>query len=378
LLTRAILALAVRVVLAACAALNAAHAGDDISAAGYEWHLPLGFPLPAVPPDNPMSAAKVALGRRLFFETRLSSSGRYSCASCHQPKIAFTDGRAHAQGATGERVRRGAMSLTNVAYNPAFTWGSDKVRSLEQQMRQPLFSEHPVELGLKKDGTTAVNALAADPNYGAQFAAAFPRETTAFPGDAEPLSMRHIIEAIVSFERTLISGRSPFDRYVFDDDRTALSESAKRGMALFYSTRVGCAQCHSGINFNGAIVYEGHTEARALFANTGLYDLDGRGAYPSSDRGLIEVTHRAADMGKFKVPTLRNVALTAPYMHDGSLPNLDAVLDHYVRGGHKSALQDRRVRPFVLSQAERVDLLEFLASLTDREFVENPAFSDPN
>jgi cytochrome c peroxidase len=145
-------------------------------------------------------------------------------------------------------------------------------------------------------------------------------------------------------------------------------------MALFYSTRIGCARCHSGINFNGAIVYEGHTHTRALFANTGLYDRDGRGAYPTSDRGLIEVTHRPADMGKFKVPTLRNVALTAPYMHDGSLLTLDAVLDHYVRGGHKTALQDSRVRPFALSQTERADLLEFLSSLTDREFVGNPEF----
>jgi cytochrome c peroxidase len=318
-----------------------------------------------------MSAAKVALGRRLFFESRLSSTGRYSCASCHRPQIAFTDGRARAQGATGESMRRGAMSLANVAYNPAFTWSSDKVRSLEAQMRQPLFNEHPLEMGLKKDGSMAVNALAADPNYGPQFAAAF-------PGDSSPLSMQHIIQAIASFERTFISGRSPFDRYVFDDDRSALSESARRGMALFYSARVGCSQCHSGINFTGTIVYEDHAQARALFANTGLYDLDGRGAYPSNDRGLIEVTHRAEDMGKFKVPTLRNVALTAPYMHDGSVPTLDAVLDHYVRGGHKSARQDRRVRPFALSPAERADLLEFLTSLTDREFVENPEFSDPN
>ena len=318
-----------------------------------------------------MSAAKVALGRRLFFETRLSSSGRYSCSSCHRPAIAFTDGRAHAQGATGESVRRSAMSLTNVAYNPSFTWGSDHVRSLEAQMRQPLFNQHPVEMGLRRDGAAAVNALSADANYRAQFAAAFPDQP-------EPLCMEHIIQAIAAFERTLISGRSPFDRYVFDDEQSALSASAKRGMALFYSARVGCAQCHSGINFTGAIVYEGHTHARALFANTGLYDLDGSGAYPPSDRGLIEVTHRAADMGKFKVPTLRNVALTAPYMHDGSLPSLAAVLDHYVRGGHRNRLQDPRVRPFMLSQTERVDLLAFLDGLTDREFVENPEFSDPN
>jgi cytochrome c peroxidase len=342
-----------------------------MNAGNYEWRLPPGFPRPAVPLDNPMSDAKVALGRRLFFEARLSSSGRYSCSSCHRPEIAFTDGRARAQGATGESVRRGAMSLTNVAYNAAFTWSSDSVRSLESQMRQPLFNEHPVEMGLKGDGVAAVNALSADASYRAQFAEVFPSEL-------KPLSMEHIIKAIASFERTLISGRSPFDRYVFDDDQTALSSSAKHGMALFYSTRVGCAQCHSGINFSGAIVYEGHTRTPPLFANTGLYNLDRRGAYPASDRGLIEVTHRATDMGKFKIPTLRNVALTAPYMHDGSLPTLDAVLDHYVRGGHPNPLQDARVRPFALSQAERADLLEFLKSLTDREFVENPEFSDPN
>jgi cytochrome c peroxidase len=145
-------------------------------------------------------------------------------------------------------------------------------------------------------------------------------------------------------------------------------------MDLFYSARVGCAQCHSGLNFSGPLVYEGHESDGALFANTGLYDVDGRGGYPRTDQGLIEVTHRAADMGKFRVPTLRNVALTAPYMHDGSLPSLDAVLDHYVQGGHKSARQDSRVRPFDLSAAERADLLAFLVSLTDREFLENSEF----
>jgi cytochrome c peroxidase len=239
--------------LAVCAAISAAFAADSPSGANYEWHLPRGFPTPAVPRDNPMSITKVALGRRLFFETRLSPSGRYSCASCHRPEIAFTDGRAHAQGATGQRVRRSAMSLTNVAYNAAFTWGSDKVRSLEAQMRQPLFNEHPVEMGLTKDGAAALNILSADADYRSQFAAAFPEEP-------KPLSMEHIIKSIASFERTLISGRSSFDRYVFDDDQAALSSSAKRGMALFYSARIGCAQCHSGINFTGAIVYEGHSQ----------------------------------------------------------------------------------------------------------------------
>jgi cytochrome c peroxidase len=314
-----------------------------------------------------MSVEKVALGKRLFFETRLSLTGHYACSSCHQPALAFTDGKERAIGATGESTRRGAMSLTNVAYNPAFTWGSSRVRSLESQMRQPMFNEHPVEMGMKPGGAAALGELSRDATYRAQFSAAF-------PNDAAPLSMDHIIKAIAAFERTLISGRSPFDRYVFDDDREALSASAKRGMELFYSARVGCAQCHSGLNFSGPIVYEGHVADTALFANTGLYDLDGHGAYPPADRGLLEVTHRSADMGKFRVPTLRNVALTGPYMHDGNLASLDAVLDHYMRGGHKNPRQDSRVRAFELSAAERTDLLAFLDSLTDREFVLNPEF----
>jgi cytochrome c peroxidase len=357
----------------ACAAFTAAHGADTQfvaitpSVAVYDWHLPPGFPRPVVPVDNPMSSAKVELGRRLFHETRLSSTGGYACVSCHRPELAFTDGRPHALGATGEPVKHGAMSLTNVAYDPAFTWSDARVHSLESQMRQPLFNEHPVEMGLARARRRAVEALSADSAYRELFAAAF-------PGDRAPISMDHVIKSIAAFERTLISGRSPFDRYVFDDDRTALTDAAKHGMTLFFSTRVGCVQCHSGFNFSGPLRYEGQRRANALFANTGLYDVDGRGSYPPNDRGLIDVTHRAADMGKFRVPTLRNVALTAPYMHDGSLASLEEVIDHYARGGRKSPHQDSRLRPFSLSQAERADLVAFLHSLTDREFVDDPRF----
>jgi len=259
------------------------------------------------------------------------------------------------------------MSLANVAYNAAFTWSGAKIRSLESQMRQPLFNQHPVEMGLTSGGRAAVQALSAEAEYRGQFGAAF-------PGDTAPISMANIIKAIAAFERSLISGRSPFDRYVYDDDPAALSDSEKRGMALFFSARVGCAQCHSGINFSGPVIYEGHGKERALFANTGLYDVDGRGGYPAHDRGLIDVTGRAADMGKFRVPTLRNVALTAPYMHDGSVATLEQVIDRYARGGSGSPHQDSRIRPLSLSQAERADLLAFLGSLTDREFVADPRF----
>jgi len=314
-----------------------------------------------------MSTRKVELGRRLFFDARLSGTGQYSCASCHRPELAFTDGRSRAQGATGESTRRGALSLANVAYNPVFTWADPKVRTLESQMRQPLFNEHPVEMGLQNGGDLAVRNISSGSGYAEQFAAAF-------PSDASPLTMDNIIKAIAAFERTLISGRSAFDRYVFDDDRTAMPEPARRGMALFFSARVGCAQCHFGINFSGPVIYEGHDRAHPLFANTGLYDVDGRGGYPRSDRGLMEITHRLSDMGKFRVPTLRNVALTAPYMHDGSLSSLQDVLDHYMRGGHKNQGQDPRIRPFALSDEERADMVAFLDSLTDTDFIENPQF----
>src|ERR1700722_6605434 len=145
----------------ACAALNGAPSADASSAEPYDWPLPAGFPRPVVPLDNPMSPAKVELGRRLFHETRLSSTGRYACVSCHRPELAFTDGRAHALGATGESVKHAAMSLANVAYNAAFTWSDARVPSLESQMQQPLFNEHPVEMGLKRGGTGAIQSLSA-------------------------------------------------------------------------------------------------------------------------------------------------------------------------------------------------------------------------
>jgi len=340
--------------LACCVSARTGAADVAVAAAAYTWRLPPGFPTPAVPAENPMSDAKVELGRRLFYETRLSINGRYACASCHRRELAYTDGRAHAVGTTGQRVKRSAMSLTNVAYNAAFTWGDSRLRSLEAQMHQPLFNQHPVEMGLRRGGAAAVAALAGLTDYREQFAAAF-------PGDPAPVSMAHIIAAIAAFERTLISGRSPFDRYVFDDDHAALSDSAKRGMALFYSARAGCARCHSGINFAGPIVYAGHEHVAPLFADTGLD--------APADRGLMQASHRAADAGKFRVPTLRNVALTAPYMHDGRFATLEAVLDHYLRRGHGES-QNAPRPPLRLSEAEQADLIAFLGALTDPSFVD--------
>jgi cytochrome c peroxidase len=185
--------------------------------------------------------------------------------------------------------------------------------------------------------------------------------------------MDNVIRAIASYERTLISGRSAFDRYVFDDERTALSDSARRGMALFYSERIGCGGCHFGINFSGPIVHAAAPRAAPLLANTGLYNVDGHGRYPDADRGLERITHRRSDNGKFRVPTLRNVALTAPYMHDGSIATLGEVIDHYAAGGRqlpagpraRNDYKDKRITGFTVSAQEKADLVAFLDSLSD-------------
>jgi cytochrome c peroxidase len=303
----------------------------------YHWNLPPGFPVPLVPADNPMSDAKVALGARLFGEKLLSVSGNYACESCHQARLAYSDGRSRAVGATGESTSHSAMTLTNVAYNAAFTWDDRGVRTLEQQMLQPLFNEHPVEMGLRGRESQVLARLTADADYCARFIAAFPAESPA-------ISIDHLVKAIAAFERTLISGRSAFDRYVFDDDQSALSLPAKRGMALFYSARAGCSQCHSGLNFDGPMRYQGRPHATASVADNGF--------------------------GRMRVPTLRNVALTAPYMHDGSVATLDAVIEHYAAGGQRLVAQrlDPRVQPLHLSAQEKRELVAFLESLTDPDF----------
>jgi cytochrome c peroxidase len=240
------------------------------------------------------------------------------------------------------------MSLTNVAYNVSFGWSRPDVRSLEEQMQQPMLNDHPVEMGLKGGETRIVPALLADATWRTAFEAAFPEAGGQF-------GFGHVIKAIAAFERTLISGHSPFDEYVFNGRHDALTPEAKRGMALFYSERLGCGSCHSGFNFAGAWRDSQGDTGEPSFANNG-----------TGDQAV-------------RVPTLRNVALTAPYMHDGSLSTLDAVLTHYEQAGQRAAMKknDRApvgagdgptLRPFTLTAAERHELIAFLQSLTDPTF----------
>jgi cytochrome c peroxidase len=327
--------------------------------------------MPVVPTANPMSAAKVDLGRRLFYDPRLSSTGTVACATCHAQAKAFTDGRARAVGATGTLHARSSMSLANVAYNVNFGWADPWLSSLEEQMLVPMFNQHPIELGVVGNEVEIVARFSRDAD---RFAAAF-------PGDPQPVHLPNIVKAIAAFERTLVSGESAFDRYLYHDDKSAMSAAALRGMTLFFSDRLACAQCHAGFTLSGPVMFEGAprvpTRSGLLFHNTGLYNLDGRGGYPGYDRGLIDRTGRAADMGRFRAATLRNIAVTAPYMHDGSVATLGAAIDHYGSGGKPGRFTSDRMRPFDLTVADRADLVAFLESLTDRRFLTDPAFGPP-
>ena len=340
-------------------------------AAPFTWQLPPGLPVPRVPPDNPMTTAKIDLGRRLFYDTRLSGNGTFACASCHQQALAFTDGRARAIGSTGGVHARSAMSLANVAYNASLGWADPTLRSLEAQMAVPMFNEHPVELGLKGRETEVTARFASHAEDRTAFRAAF-------PGEPAPITLPNIVKAIASFERTLVSGDSPLDRYLYRDDKSGMSAAALRGMTAFFSKRLRCGECHGSFNFSGPVDFDSATKAGELvFHNTGLYDVDGHGAYPSIDRGLFDITARKSDMGRFRAPTLRNVAVTAPYMHDGSVATLEDAIRHYATGGKPSPFRSDRVRGFLMSADEKADLVAFLQSLTDQRFLSNPAFAAP-
>jgi cytochrome c peroxidase len=337
-------------------------APDDGAAGFFAGRLARGLPVPQVPPDNPISEAKVQLGRRLFYDTRLSGNGTYSCGSCHQQAKAFTDGRAQAIGSTGALHPRSALSLTNVAYNLSYGWADERRRTLEAQMEVPMYNEHPIELGLKDRDAEIVSRFAQAPDEAERFRGAFPSEEP-------PVSMPHIVKAIASFERILLSGRSRFDRYLYDDDRSGMSPGALRGSELFFSDRLRCSRCHSSFNLSGPVRYEGSPEVPMAFHDNGVFSLD---------LGLFLQTERKEDMRRFRAPTLRNIAVTAPYMHDGSLPTLEAVIRHYAAGGHSGPFRSDQISGFEISQPEIDDLIAFLGSLTDEEFLTNPAFGDPH
>lgn len=344
--------------------------------AGFSWRKPEWMPAPPVPEDNPMSQAKFELGRHLFYDARLSRDATMACVSCHVQSRGFSDGRETSVGVTGTLGTKNAPGLANVGYVPQLTWSNPHAKSLEFQSLFPLFGEAPEEMAGAGQEETIFARLADDPYYPEAFARAFP--------DRPQIDLFTLTRALAAFQRNLIALNSPYDRYKYGGDESAMSQAALRGEELFFDHRFECYHCHQGINFTDNMQMESSPWKELGYHNTGLYE-----RYPAHSPGLIEITGRPKDAGLFRTPSLRNVAVTAPYMHDGSVADLRAVLEHYAAGGrsledglhagqgHKNPNRDPMIRGFDITEAETRDLIAFLESLTDTDFLNDPALSDP-
>ncbi|WP_336961513.1 cytochrome-c peroxidase [Sphingobium aquiterrae] len=302
----------------------------------WRWRLPKGLSPPQVPPDNPMSAAKVALGRRLFHDADLSIDGTMSCASCHEQKRGFADGNATRPGVHGDPGRRNVPGLANIAWLPRLTWADPGLTTLEAQVAVPVLGLHPVEMGMAGKEAEIARRLEADACYRRMFGAAFPDRRGA-------INLATVSAALAAFERTLLSFDSPYDHYL-QGRKAALSPAARRGRDSFFGAS-GCAACHAGPNL---------TDARYHAVPI---------APTAADRGLVEKTGRAEDDGRFRTPSLRNVAVTGPWLHDGSATTLDEAL---------------RRHPMPVAAGDRPDLIAFLQSLTDPGFLRDRRFAYPD
>lgn len=302
--------------------------------------LPPGFPALLAPPDNQLTPERIALGKKLFYDKRLSRTQEVACGSCHLQEHAFSDPNPLSIGVNGKRGTRNAPSLANMAYNTSYFWDGG-VPTLEQQAIAPIINPLEMDMTLGE----AVDRIAADPEYVGMFHRAY--DTIPSPGT--------LTRAIASFVRTLVSGNSRFDKFTRGDS-SALNPAEQRGMGLFFGERGDCFHCHIGFNLtNNTIRNDGYA-----------------GGPP--DSGRAKITENASDMGKFKIPTLRNIAVTAPYMHNGTLATLEDVMDHYVHLNHAHPNLDPLMHPLGLNDQDQADLIAFLKSLTDEEFLTNPKF----
>ncbi len=300
-----------------------------------ELKVPEGFPEINFPADNQFSKARWDLGKKLFFDPILSKDSTVSCASCHKPELAFADDVAFSPGIENRPGTRNAPSLGNVAYQP-YLLREGSLPTLEMQVLVPIQEHNEFDNNI----VDIANLLAKNPVYVAMSQAAYSRNPDPFV----------ITRAIATFERSLLSGTSAFDNWM-NGDNLALSEAEKRGMALFNSEKTNCFACHGGFNFSNY-----------SFQNNGLYTV-------YQDVGRMRFTGLETDRALFKVPSLRNVGLTAPYMHDGSLQNLAAVVAHYNAGGAAHPNKSSLVKPLHLSASEMADLEAFLQSLSDFTFI---------
>jgi cytochrome c peroxidase len=300
----------------------------------FYFELPLGLDpdYMQIPEDNPITPEKAELGKLLYFDPRLSKDGTISCATCHDPQKGFTDQMPVSIGINGQKGKVNAPTVLNAAYM-FFQFWDGRAKTLEEQAKGPI--ENPIEMGNSHEG--AVENVANIEGYKKYFRATF---------GSEEVTIDRIAKAIATFERTVLSGNSAWDRYTQLRDENAMSESAKRGLALFEG-KARCTQCHVGF-----------TLSDSLFHNIGV----GMSS-KDSDLGRFKVTGEEKDKGAFKTPTLRDLLRTAPYMHDGSVKTLEEVIDLYIKGGEPNPWLDPKMQRIDLTAQEKADLLEFMKSL---------------
>jgi cytochrome c peroxidase len=321
-------------------------------------------------------SVELNLGRYLFFDRRLSVNNTRSCATCHNPAFAFTDGYKRSLGVYADLHQRNTQPLFNLAYLKYFTAADSTIHSPLQQMNNPLFNNHPAEMGVKGNEEKILQKIAADENYKKLFA----EVKTA-------ISWMSIKDFISLFINSIRSDNSRYDKFL-KGDSAALTTSQKEGLQLFYSAELKCASCHGGFNFSSPSVINAKGDT-AFYFNTGLYNIDGKGTYPDYDQGLYELTKNKKDMGKYRVPSLRNLLFTAPYFHDGSAASLTEVIDSYSNGGRniqqgiykgdgsKNPYKQHLINGFKISEQGKINLINFLQSLSDSSFISNPAYQNP-
>ena len=305
----------------------------------YALHLPNHFPEMPVPADNPLTVDAVELGRLLFHDTRLSRDGLVSCATCHLQHLAFSDGQALSTGIEGRTGLRNAPSLANVGYAPRL-FADGGVPSLELQVLAPIADENEMDHNI----LLAAEELNQDPVLHELSMSAFQQGLTPYS----------ITRALAAFERSLVSVDSKYDQYLLGE--LTLTEEEMQGMALFMGDELKCASCHAGVLFSNFD-----------YINIGLYS-------EYADAGRERITLNQEDHGKFKTPSLRNVALTAPYMHDGSLASLEEVIGFFASGGENHINKDPRIAGFELSEEDKSKLIAFLNTLSDETLLQNPSY----
>jgi cytochrome c peroxidase len=318
----------------------------------------------------------IELGKYLFFDRRLSINQTRSCGTCHNPQFAFTDGYKRSLGAYADLHQRNTQPLFNLSELKYFTASDSTLHSPLQQMDNPLFNTHPIEMGIKGNEAIILKRIETDNAYKKLLSEA-----------GLTLTWANIKIAIAQFTLSIKSNNSPYDKFI-KGDSNALSLNEKNGKEIFFSSKTKCASCHGGNNFSTPNIKNDKGEINFYF-NTGLYNIDGKGAYPLYDQGLFQHTKNNNDMGKFRVPTLRNLAYTAPYMHDGSVASLNEAIDLYINGGRKiteginngdgitNKYKHAFINPILINEEEKKNLLSFLLTLSDSSFIKNADYQNP-